>query len=133
MCVLWLLLVTVPLQGLAAVVGGCCVRAQTQAMAASTADGESETASTIPCEGPSSMQMTESSSAGEPSQKHPTKSGSCKPCAACGLGAGAPPPVLLDKIKSTKSDSPVVTSPGIFASHISAGLERPPKHLSVIL
>lgn len=132
MCMLWLLLVTVPLQGLAAVVGGCCVRAQTQLIASSTADGESETISTMPCEDPSGMQMTENGSTGEPSQQHPTKSGSCKPCAACGLGAGAPPSVLLDKIKPTKSDSPVLTPPGIFASYISAGLERPPKHLPVI-
>lgn len=132
MCMLWLLLVTVPFQGLAAVVGGCCVRAQTQAMAASTADGELETP-TMPCDDPSSMQMTESSSTDEPSEQHPTKSDSCKPCAACGLGAGAPPSVLSDKIKSTKSDSPVVSPPSIFASHISAGLERPPKYLAVIL
>ena len=133
MCMLWLLLVTVPLQGLAAVVGGCCVRAQTQSMPSVSVDDKSGTTSAMPCEDPSGMQMTDDGSPGEPSQQHPKKSGSCKPCAACGLGAVAPPSVLPDKIKSTKSDSPVATPPGIFASHISAGLERPPKYLSVIL
>lgn len=133
MCMLWLLLVAVPLQGLAAVVGGCCVRAQTQSLILVPGGGEARVNSKMPCEDTGSMQMVEDDSTGEPSQLHPKKTGSCKPCAACGLGAGAPPSVHSVKIQSFKSDSPVVTPPGIFASHISAGLERPPKFLSVIL
>lgn len=133
MCMLWLLLVAVPLQGLASVVGGCCVRAQTQSMIFVSSDGEAEVASKMPCEDTADMQMVEDDSTSEPSQLHPKKTGSCKPCAACGVGAGAPPSVHSAKLQSFKSDSPVVTPPGVFASHISAGLERPPKFLSVIL
>lgn len=133
MCMFWLLLVAVPLQGLAAVVGGCCVRAQTQSMILVPGGGEARVTSKMPCEDTGSMQMVDDDSTGEPSQQQLKKTGSCKPCAACGLGAGAPPPVHSPKIQSFKNDSPVVTPPGIFASHISAGLERPPKYLFVIL
>lgn len=132
-CMLWLLLVAVPLQGLAAVAGGCCIRARTQSMIVVPGDGEARLSSKMPCQDMDDMQMVEDDSTGEPSQVHSKKTGSCKPCAACGIGAGAPPSVHSAKIQSFKSDSPVVTPPSTFGSYIPAGLERPPKYLFVIL
>lgn len=130
-CVLWLLLVTIPVQGLAAAVGGCCLRVPGQSIAAGPISGTGGV-SAMPCDEQASKQIT-AEAPGEVSQQHSSKAGSCKPCAACSIGASAPPSVLLLKIKSEESDSPVATPQGLFASHISAGLERPPKLPSVLL
>lgn len=131
-CILWILLVTIPLQGLAAAVGGCCLRVPAQSIASVPGNSVTEGASTMPCDDQASMQMTADGAADKGSQQHSSKAGSCKPCAACSIGASAPPSVFFLKIKSEKSDSPVVTPPSLFASHISAGLERPPKLPSLL-
>lgn len=122
-CLLWLLMVTIPVQGVAAVMLGCCSSVQKQS-AVSVIDDGMLSAVDMPC---NRMSMA-SGSAQETSSKH-DKGRPCSPCPACGIGAVAPPYLLPGKLAPIKTSLQILHPPSIFVSHILPVLERPPKLL----
>lgn len=55
---------------------------------------------------------------------------SCDTCAGCGIGASAPPPVLLVNAMEEPANGLKQLSPSSFTGHIPARIERPPRHFA---
>lgn len=128
-CVVFLLLLSVPFQAMAAGSGGCCLRAYLGL------GGESgpapASAHETPCEHEvSSIVATPGDQLSKHNTHGPTSPSRCKACPACSLGAVAPPPRATVVSSSYEHDSPLVSSAAAFLSYIPQGLERPPKFLS---
>jgi hypothetical protein len=124
---LWLLLAALPLQGIAAAVQASCGPAAHDGAAEMTmqakshhheGDGAADSASVVAA----------SSDGDSADIQH--KNSVCSACAACCVGAVAPPSIsTLTPAYSTSL--PAVSSPApLVAGFIPAGLERPPKRIT---
>ncbi|WP_283441370.1 hypothetical protein [Noviherbaspirillum suwonense] len=122
----WLLLAALPLQGFAAAVQASCGPAAHHDAAEITMQTESHHHEG---DAPDSVTVVAAKSAGDSADiKH--KGSLCSACAACCVGAVAPPSVPA-LISAYSSSLPEVISPSpLVTGFIPAGLERPPKRIT---
>jgi hypothetical protein len=120
---LWLLIAALPLQGGAAAMQLTCGPAHhNAAQLVHAMDGHAQHGATVFVEVASG-----SSGASANADKLPA---SCSACAACCVGASAPPSVPVLTPAYGSSGFAVDSHPPLFTGFIPAGLERPPKPLS---
>jgi hypothetical protein len=133
---LWLLIASLPVQGMAAAMKSSCAE-EHHATASATempamaehhhaqmtahhqhADGMHMASADAPVEQPHATD-------------HKLKSSVCSSCASCCLGASAPPSVTVLTPVYDSAEFVIASPSPLLASFIPAGLERPPKSLSV--
>lgn len=133
---IWLVIASVPIQGMAAVVKASCGprhhAVMDVAVTVMTAEhsnhhhdmGADHTHS-------ASMAADAGDAASSATDEAPiVKSSYCSACAACCVGAAAPP-VSSIRVPSDSNPESVVLSPEpLVTGFIPGGLERPPKHIS---
>lgn len=111
LCLVWLLAISVPLQGFAAMAKPCCWKlapAVSSTAARPGADAQDK------CH--------------EEAIAHVTRSHTKSPCAyCCAIGVVGAPAHAHALVVDFSTPSPVEAVPTSFISHISPGLERPPK------
>lgn len=139
--VLWLLIAAMPIQGLASVIKASCGPQHhnvTPTLVAMAMDHHHVAAQGTPHDHahPAENHVLADAEAAEPSANLASdmqpvhKTSYCSACAACCIGATAPPPsVSLTPVFSTATT--VVFPPVVsFTGFIPSGLERPPRLLS---
>jgi hypothetical protein len=135
---LWLLIAALPLQGLAAVIQSSCGpshHALTRANAVVTVhhhdgiahshDGHDVAMQTSADDASANVQLSDDNSL---SIKH--KASSCSACAACCVGAAAPPSASIWAPVYSSSEFVLISPTPLVAGFIPASLERPPKRIS---
>ena len=127
---LWLLLATLPLQGVAAVVKATCGEKH-HSMMVDSHDHHHDHAGTSPHhhgDAADHALASQDSSSTTADTDDVAKAATCSACAACCVGASAPPS-SLDPIPELPASASLVISPAVaFVLHIPASLERPPQH-----
>lgn len=132
---LWLLLATLPLQGVAAVIkmaGGPMEHHSSEITMSAQPhhhhdDKEAMELPDANVAGASADVESETSSDHSLDDKH--KHSSCSACATCCVGVVAPPSVAVLMSVYTSSLPSVVTPTPLVTGFIPAGLERPPKRI----
>ncbi|GAA4015931.1 hypothetical protein [Actimicrobium antarcticum] len=128
---LWLMIATLPLQGLAAAMKLSCDPAHHAiAMVSVMTQDQHHSDSSSDQHDHAGMHLA-AADTGQSDQPgvndHHYKTSSCSACAACCVGATAPPPVVLPLPVRISSEL-VIVAPATFATGITPdGLERPPK------
>ena len=127
---LWLLMAALPLQGFAAAMPSNCGSAH-HGLAVTEAhhhDGMTEHshdgAGTHHSASDSAVKANHS-----PGASHEHQHSSCSTCAACCVGASAPPSSFPMTPAYGSSESFAISQAPLVAGFIPAGLERPPKHI----
>jgi hypothetical protein len=134
---LWLLIAVLPIQGLAAAMQASCGPAHHTASAISAIteahshagkvtyshDGQDAVTHHAASDAP----VTADHSSGTP---HKHQSAFCSACAACCVGAVAPPSAAIQTPVYSNSGLIVISPPPLVTGFIPAGLERPPKRIS---
>jgi len=135
---LWLVIAALPLQGMAAVVKATCgLKHHSMAsMAMGAADHQHpdgsmhhhhDAADSVALAVPGDL-LDEAGT--DSNTNHIHKSSYCSACAACCIGATAPPPSLILAPIFSTAETLVIPPIVSFTGFIPAGLERPPKHFS---
>ena len=134
---LWLLLAALPLQGMAAAIQASCGPAHLhsgQAAPAATHNHFHEAGAGHDAAGHdhshAAADAARNADDASASSAKASAHGSCSACAACCIGATAPPPVSFPAPYRGNSESVAVSPPPLVAGFIPGGLERPPKRLS---
>lgn len=127
---LWLLIAALPLQGIAAAVKAACGPEHHETISSNIMSSHEA----MPDEEHAHHTMV-MNDAGNPSDhgsksQHQHKSAFCSSCAACCVGAVAPPVSLKQPSPPTLSETAHVLASPWIAGFIPAGPERPPRHLS---
>ena len=126
---LWLLMAALPLQGFAAAMPSGCGSAR-HGLAVTEAHHHGGIAG----HGHDGAHHSASDSAAKtnhaPGASHEHQHSSCSACAACCVGATAPPSSSTLTPAYCNSESFVISQVPLVAGFIPAGLERPPKHIS---
>ena len=123
---LWLLAVTLPLQGFASAMRSCCVDELAVAVTAAQAQapqchGMADMADMYMQDQPMSMKMA-MDDGGAMQHGH-----DCSNHGACTVGATAPPPMAALHPLRPGTPQPPGAMPLLFAGHIPSGPERPPR------
>lgn len=132
---LWLLIATLPLQGIAAAMKASCGPGHHATALLNDAvdnhhhDGQAA-ADHHPDRTAISALENLSSDMPDASSARQLESSFCSSCASCCFGAIAPPPISLQTPIYSSSEFIVVTAPPLVTGFIPAGLERPPKPVS---
>lgn len=125
LCMVWLLAFSMPLEGFAAAARACCWKADFVTAVATfgaTADSHDD------ChEGEVISVVAQATPAHEKAPSHAAAHGRCKACAHCTFGATGVPSFLHAIVVDFIAPRPSLTVPASFLSHISPGLDRPPK------
>ena len=120
---LWLLAVTLPLQGFASAMRSCCVdelaAAVTVTVAAMPAPQCHDMADMRMQDRPLDMVMADG---GATHHGH-----DCSNHGACTVGATAPPGMAPVQALTLRAPPPALAPDSLFAGHIPSGLERPPR------
>ena len=135
---LWLLIAVLPLQGMAAVIKASCgPRHHDTSLAVMKVAEHHHDADVAAHQHDSSdaniaavgVEDADTASHHSSSAKQIHKTSHCSACAACCMGAVAPPPSLsLPPVLSTIEAAPLLSAVS-FTGFIPAGLKRPPRHL----
>ncbi|OEZ67434.1 hypothetical protein JAB5_36400 [Janthinobacterium sp. HH103] len=120
---LWLLAVTLPLQGFASAMRSCCVDERAAAVTVAV-----EAMQAPQCHGMADMQMQgqplhmamDDGGAGHPGHD-------CSNHGACTVGATAPPGMPAVHALTLRAPPPALAPDSLFAGHIPSGPERPPR------
>ncbi|MED5595135.1 hypothetical protein [Janthinobacterium sp. P210006] len=127
---LWLLAVTLPLQGFASAMRSCCVDELAVAVAAVHAPAQAQTpqchdmgdmADMAMQDQPMQMKMA-MDDGGATHHGH-----DCSNHGACTVGATAPPGMAALHALTLRAPPPALAPDSLFAGHIPSGLERPPR------
>ena len=123
---LWLLAVTLPLQGFASAMRSCCVGELAVAVTAAQAQtpqchGMADMADMYMQDQPMSMKMA-MDDGGATQHGH-----DCSKHGACTVGATAPPGMPALPAWTLRAPPPALAPDSLFAGHIPPGPERPPR------
>lgn len=123
---LWLLAVTLPLQGFASAMRSCCVDELAVAVMAAQAQapqchGMADMADMYMQDQPMSMKMA-MDDGGATQHGH-----DCSNHGACTVGATAPPGMPALHALTLRAPPPALAPDSLFAGHIPPGPERPPR------
>jgi hypothetical protein len=133
---LWLLMAVLPIQGLAAVMKATCGPNHQSSLPAAAAEDHHHAGHAAPSR---HHDATGHPAAGEqiaqtadvsisPQDNH---AGSyCSACAACCVGAGAPPPAMHRTLVHSSSAAVKISPAPLVTGFIPDGLERPPRPIS---
>jgi hypothetical protein len=127
----WLLIVVLPIQGMAAVANASCGTAHHETF--STIAGHDHSMVQGGHDGHEAMHaaMDGHHAPHAASHKHQDhKHSSCSACAACCFGAAAPPPFAVWNPAIPRSESVIAAHPIPRPGFVPPGIERPPRHLS---
>jgi hypothetical protein len=129
---LWLLIATLPIQGIAAAAKAACGPEHHETMTMQEQESPLQHAMTHDHDGHQDMMMADADVAvGHASDNHHShKSSFCSSCAACCVGAVAPPFAFNQTMPPSLSESVHISAAPLVAGVIPAGLERPPRQLS---
>ena len=120
---LWLLAVTLPLQGFASAMRSCCV--DELAVVATVAV---EAMQAPPCHDMADMQMADQPMKMAMDDGGATHHGhDCSNHGACTVGATAPPGMPALHALTLRAPPPALAPDSLFAGHIPPGPERPPR------
>lgn len=131
---LWLLMAALPLQGMAAAIGASCGPSGYADIASSAVmHHEAGMSMQHHDEQTSDMQMTDghdmADAGNAPVNSHPSKhkNSSCSACAACCVGALAPPSISISVPHFDTAEVTQISSIPLVPGFVPGGLERPPK------
>lgn len=129
LCMIWLLIVCVPLQAAAATAQRCCLRVEWSAPAGVD---QKSLATNQHCHGDDGMAVTTGPDLRphDLAQENSAAYTRCKACAYCAVGASGVPPSRPALDVDFTTPTPFAGEPPSFVSHINPGLDRPPKHSS---
>ena len=120
---LWLLAVTLPLQGFASAMRSCCVDELAVAVTVTAAAMEAP-----PCHDMADMQMQDQPMKMAMDDGGATHHGhDCSNHGACTVGATAPPGMTALHALTLRAPTPALAPDSLFAGHIPPGPERPPR------
>lgn len=119
---LWILIAALPLQGFAAALQASCGTSAHHAAADMVAPAQSH------AQHDHQASAGHDDDAGDTAAKH--KQSSCSACAACCIGAIAPPSVSLASMAYSNAQSAVSSPAPLLTGVIPPGLERPPKRVA---
>lgn len=120
---LWLLAVTLPMQGFASAMRSCCVDEQAVAVTVTAAAMEAP-----PCHDMADMQMQDQPMKMAMDDGGATHHGhDCSNHGACTVGATAPPGMPALHALTLRTPPPALAPDSLFAGHIPPGPERPPR------
>ena len=120
---LWLLAVTLPLQGFASAMRSCCVDELAVAVNVTAAAIEAP-----PCHDMADMQMADQPMKMAMDDGGATHHGhDCSNHGACTVGATAPPGMPALHALTLRAPPPALAPDSLFAGHIPPGPERPPR------
>ena len=120
---LWLLAVTLPLQGFASAMRSCCVDELAAAVTVTAAAMQAPQ-----CHDMGDMQMQDQTMKMAMDDGGATHHGhDCSKHGACTVGATAPPGVAPVQALTLRAPPPALAPDSLFAGHIPPGLERPPR------
>ena len=122
---LWLLAVTLPMQGFASAMRSCCVDERAAAV----------TATAVAMEAPQCHDMADMQMQGQPMKMAMDDGGAgaghpghdCSNHGACTVGATAPPGMPALHALTLRAPPPALAPDSRFAGHIPPGPERPPR------
>lgn len=125
---LWFLLATLPIQGFAAAVKVSCGPSHHHTLLADAASSHHHDDDAMHSQADSQSRV--SIAVNKSPDTHQHESAFCSACAACSVGAVAPP--YISVLTPTYDDSlPAVIAPALLVTdHIPASLERPPRFIS---
>lgn len=131
---LWLLIAAVPFQAFAAGLRTCASRHQGMSMSVTSAVIKSPILQKLEDE-PLKQQFAQKAHCKEmgvsgvstDDASKSFKHGSCSACAACSVGAFAPPPVLTVKTPINNAEVYVTSGVNMVAGYIPDSLKRPPR------
>jgi hypothetical protein len=135
---LWLLIAALPIQGIAAVVKASC-GPQHHNMASAMmnvvehhhdSNAASHQHDIADMNSAADIETAANVADDSPNSKHVYKTSYCSACAACCVGAAAPPPSTSLTPTFNKVEVAVASPVVSFTGFIPASLERPPKHFS---
>ena len=122
---LWLLAVTLPLQGFASAMRSCCVD---ELAAAVTVTVAAEAMQAPQCHDMGDMQMADQPMKMAMDDGGATQHGhDCSNHGACTVGATAPPGMPALHALTLRAPLPALAPDSLFAGHIPPGPERPPR------
>lgn len=120
---LWLLAVTLPLQGFASAMRSCCVDELAVAVTVTATAIEAP-----PCHDMADMQMQDQPMKMAMDDGGATHHGhDCSNHGACTVGATAPPGMPALHALTLRAPPPALAPDSLFAGHIPPGPERPPR------
>ena len=124
--VLWILIVSLPVQGFAAAIGLPCTMAH--ASAASAGAASVDDCDHADMRMPQAQAGGDSAHQGQPcDQGGDHKHASCRACTACCVGAAAPPPFAFAGLEVHRCATHGIPSVSSFAGWIPSRIERPPR------
>ena len=127
---LWLLIAALPIQGFAAAMPLGCGSPHHGSAAAVTEAHHHDGIAEHSHDGPDTHHSASGSAAkANPDTSHTQQHSSCSACAACCVGATAPPSSSPMTPAYRSSESFVISQAPLVAGFIPAALERPPKHI----
>jgi hypothetical protein len=129
---LWILIVSLPVQGIAAAITSPCTMAHTSSASpdATVMDDCDEHEMTMPM---AKSKAQAHASADATDQDTPCDSGShqkhssCRACSACYVGASAPPPFAIAGFPAEHFSTDYVSPVSSFTGWIPSRIERPPR------
>ncbi|KAB8065024.1 hypothetical protein [Janthinobacterium violaceinigrum] len=125
---LWLLAVTLPLQGFASAMRSCCVDELAVAVAAVHAPAQAQTPQCHDMGDMADMAMPDQPMKMAMDDGGATHHGhDCSNHGACTVGATAPPGMPALHALTLRAPPPALAPDSLFAGHIPSGLERPPR------
>ncbi|WP_151638762.1 hypothetical protein [Noviherbaspirillum aerium] len=135
---LWLLIAALPIQGMAAVIKASCgprhhdIPSAMMSVVEHHHDSAASPHQHDLADMNASADIENAATTADDSQnsKHVHKTSYCSACAACCVGAVAPPSFQSMTALLTKGETVVVPQLVSFTGFIPASLERPPKHFS---
>ena len=133
---IWFMIAAMPVQGLAAVVKASCGPAHHDGLSASKAGHVHDAAHGAADahhhhDGEQQAGFDAEPAEASPEASHATAHGSsyCSACAACCVGAFAPPPVVVLPTVHDHSASVLIPPRHIAPGYVPGGLERPPRSI----